>query len=327
MIAAQVAESHGFTVRALPLRFYRGFTDFYLQKYGGKTLPIKYSDANLFLQQGYYGVGEDYGVLSIGDLLPIEGTLIKDPTCGTSKGIGEVVNSLLVLKKKRIVIALPEGCFFDLGVGFLSALGGKFYNERGEAFLPVASSLSEIKSFDLTEPKNRLKDVKIELFIDKNRPLRSALSDASAFGARKTYIDVLENNIEYLVSQTDIFDHTPDFDGAGEGGGFCYMATSLFHASVRSFSDLVFEEIQAGIDDSDLVVSGEIGYFSSVVPGLSVARIAELSSAKNKPFFPFSDDEKYGAGSLFSADKTRKDNRILLPDRLRSSLEGIFAIQ
>lgn len=325
LLAAQAAKERGSTVRAYPMSFAKGFTEFYRKKFGGKILPTKYTDANRFLKNGAYGVGEDYGVLSVGDLLPIEDTLIKDPLCGTSYGLGEVVKNLLVLKKKRVVIALPEGCFFDLGVGFLSALGGKFFNADGEAFLPTAESLSEIRSYDLTEPKKALDGVGIELYVDKNRSLVSAVSDASAFGTRKTDQEVLKRNIDYLVSQTDVFEHYPDFDGAGEGGGFCYMAVSFFHATVRPFFDLVSDDIADGIASCDAVISGRIGCFSSSVASRTISSVAALAAEKNKPVFLLSDDGKDGGIALFSPDRTRKENRALLPQTLRDSLDGIFS--
>ena len=102
LLAAQAAKERGSTVRAYPMSFAKGFTEFYRKKFGGKILPTKYTDANRFLKNGAYGVGEDYGVLSVGDLLPIEDTLIKDPLCGTSYGLGCYFSISVFLNKIAI---------------------------------------------------------------------------------------------------------------------------------------------------------------------------------------------------------------------------------
>lgn len=312
----KVAEPFGYACDRFPV-ISDSFCETYAKTNGGNTLPVQYTDANFFKKSGFYAVTEESGALSVSDLLSPEKTLIKDPLFGTSRGVGEVVKTLLVLKKKKIVLHLSDGCFFDCGLGFLSALGATFTNAEGD-FCPTAATMGEILSYDLSAVQERLSGVTIEVLCDKRRTLAEAISDLRSFGGKERDIDLLDSNIENLIHQKRIFGDFSDFPGAGEGGGIAALLTALFGAKTTSLFDFFSDSID--LRPYDLIVTGECGYFFSRFDGEFASRLIERAKKEEKRVLSFADVDRYGQKNGLFSGESRREVREGFGDRMEKAL-------
>ena len=80
----------------------------------------------------------------------------KNPAKTTTFGVGSLIRDAVEQGCKNIVIGLGGSCTNDAGAGAAAALGTKFYNEKGESFVPTGDTLEQIVSYDTAETERLL---------------------------------------------------------------------------------------------------------------------------------------------------------------------------
>ena len=93
----------------------------------------------------------------------------KNPAKTTTFGVGSLIRDAVEQGCKSIVIGLCGSCTNDAGAGAAAALGTKFYNEKGESFVPTGDTLEQIVSYDTAETERLLSGCTVTAMCDIDR--------------------------------------------------------------------------------------------------------------------------------------------------------------
>ncbi len=174
-------------------------------------------------------------------------------------GFGELIREAVSLGAKTIIMGLGGSATNDCGIGLLSALGIKFYNQAGNELKAIPSSLSEIEFVD----KNQMIDlsaVKLIAACDVKNPLCGENGAAKVFakqkGANESEIEWLDNASKTFASAVGI---NPFQSGFGAAGGVGFALMGFLNAEYVSGARLLTESqaFTEALSKADLVITGE----------------------------------------------------------------------
>lgn len=211
----------------------------------------------------------------------------KNPLETTTYGLGEQIIDALNKGAKKIYIGLGGSATNDAGLGALSALGVKFYNDQDDLFIPTGGTLGNIKKYDYTGLDNRLSQVEINLVCDVTNPLYGLNGATYVYapqkGANLAQIITLDNNLRYLdqlISQT--IDVESSFSSAGAAGGIPYGFKAFLKSKIISGSKFFLYLINFSrlAKQVDYIISGEGRLDESSFYGKLISEIINQAGEK-----------------------------------------------
>ncbi len=202
----------------------------------------------------------------------------KAVMASTSYGTGELINDAVSHGFRKIILGLGGTGCSDGGIGALTALGAKFFDENQKAIdIPKSGDLNYIfgtKFKDCVKPINFTYACDVENeFFGKNG---AAYVFAGQKGANKTQIEELDEGLQRLNAffPSDI----SKVSGAGAAGGLCGGLYAIYGGEIKSGFDILSEyaKLEKKIDDADLVVTGEGKTDRQTLMGKLPYKISEL---------------------------------------------------
>ena len=120
----------------------------------------------------YYGIFGETAVVEMAAAagLPLVGKKLSAGKT-TTFGVGELILDALDHGAKKIILCLGGSATNDGGTGAASALGVRFTDTKGNGFVPVGESLSQIAGIDMSGLDSRIRDAEILAMCDVYNPL------------------------------------------------------------------------------------------------------------------------------------------------------------
>ncbi len=242
----------------------------------------------------------------------------------TTFGVGQLIADALERGARNIVVGLGGSATNDGGCGMAAALGVRFLNEDGEAFVPVGESLQNIATIDMAERNIHVGAAKIVAMCDINNPLCGLTGAAAMFGPQKgatpDQVLMLDAGLEHMarVVKRDLGVDVLNLEGAAAAGGMGAGIVAYLGASLHSGIETVLET--TGFDDllkaSDLVFSGEGKFDVQSLHGKVVVGVAERCKKAGKPLIAVAgmvDDAVVGAAEEAGVSHVCSINRTGVP--------------
>jgi len=246
----------------------------------------------------------------------------KDPAATTTRGVGEQIRHAVEHGCTEILLGLGGSCTNDGGCGCAAALGTKFFDADGSAFVPVGGTLDKIARIDNAEAEALLAGVTLTLMSDVDNPLCGERGAAHVFGPQKgadaAMVARLDRNLAHLAAiiERDLGKQVAELPGAGAAGGMGAGCAAFLGAQMRSGIEAVLDmvDFDAQLDGAELVVTGEGRIDSQSVHGKVISGIARRTQPKNIPLVAIvgcvgdGAEEAYDLGvtALFGIDRTAK---------------------
>lgn len=254
--------------------------------------------------------------------LPLaEGRL--DPGRASTYGIGVLVAHAIDAGARKIILGLGGSCTNDGGTGCAAALGARFFDEQGAAFLPAGATLSRIKRIDLAGLRDRLSGIDITAMCDVQNPLCGPAGAACVFapqkGAGPEMVRRLDGELRAFadVVRRDTGLAVEELPGAGAAGGFGAGCVALMGGRLRSGIDTILDlaNFDEALEDCQLVITGEGRIDSQSAGGKAVSGIARRTRAKNVPLIVIAGEIADDAGCAYELGVTAmfSINRRALP--------------
>lgn len=189
----------------------------------------------------------------------------RNPMLTTTYGVGEVILDAINAGAKKIIVALGGSSTNDGGVGIACALGAKFFNSKGEEFLPVGGTLSEIKSIDVTALDKRIKGVEFSVMCDVDTVLTGSCGASAVYGPQKganpAQVESLDKGLSHL-NELFLSLYNKDFSrlvGGGAAGGAGAGISAFLGGKLESGIEIVLRltEFEKKVADCDYVLTGE----------------------------------------------------------------------
>ena len=213
--------------------------------------------------------------------LPLaEGRL--NPERATTYGVGELLLAAKEAGCTKAILGLGGSCTNDGGAGAAAALGAKFTQADGAAFVPTGGTLGEIAALDVSPVAQALQGMELTAMCDIDNPLYGEAGAAAVFapqkGADAAMVARLDAGLRHLgqVAARCLgrdFSHLP---GAGAAGGLGFGMAAFCGAQLRMGIDAVLDAV--GFDSllpgTDVVFTGEGKIDSQSARGKVVSGVA-----------------------------------------------------
>lgn len=269
---------------------------------------------------GYFGWVSDTSTAIVETAVASGLTLLKkdelNPLLASTYGTGQLMKAALDQGAKRIIIGIGGSATVDAGVGFLQALGVRYYDENNRFIERIGGQLANIHRIDITLLDKRLDDVEIIVACDVTNSLLGPNGAIYIFGPQK---GVTDNQIEQLETGMASFAKLTEqmvgrklevAQGSGAAGGFGFSLMSYLDVTLQSGFDLVAEltSLQQLIDQADLVISGEGKLDKQTLFGKGPIGVCEMAKKKQVPVFLFA-----GSVDTIFLEAVRKENIVAVP--------------
>jgi len=263
--------------------------------------------------------------------LPLIPAAQRNPLHAGSYGTGELILAALEQGARHIILGLGGSATNDGGMGALQALGIRFYGRDGELVAPIAGSLSEIASVDVSAADSRLAGVRFTIASDVTNPLLGECGATAIYapqkGASKSGLQQLEqgmSNFADITASVSGEDHRHD-EGAGAAGGMGFGFLSYTGAKLCSGFEVVAETYQLeqclARGPWHLLVTGEGQVDSQSVQGKLVGRIAGMAARHSIPVLVVAGSVSGKLDALYQAGVTSVTSIVPGPMALEEAMQ------
>lgn len=261
-----------------------GSVDSFLTAMGGKQVWLDIKGPYMEDIQAFYGLTT--GGIAVVEMaaaagLPLVGEN-KHAELTTTYGVGQLIEHAARSGIKKIVVGLGGSATNDGGTGAAAALGVKFLDDDGLAFVPVGATLKSIARIDVSGLCPELKQIEMVTMCDIDNPLCGPDGAAAVFGPQKgadpEMVRFLDDGLRHLaaIAQRDLGADILDLPGAGAAGGMGGGMVAFFGSRLEMGIETVLNTVgfDALIQGADLVISGEGKIDSQSLHGKVVIGVA-----------------------------------------------------
>ena len=267
-----------------------GSVDAFLTAVGGKRIEVPCHGPHMEEITSFYGLLPDgTAVIEMAAAagLPMVGDRLE-PDLATTYGVGELMAAAAENGARRIILGLGGSATNDGGCGAAAALGTRFLDAQGSAFVPTGGTLDRIASIDTGE-QHPLPEITVMCDIDN--PLCGPAGASAVFGPQKgadaAMVERLDGNLRHLadVISRDLGVEIAELPGAGAAGGMGGGAVAFWNGRLQMGIETVldtvkFDQVAQG---ARLVITGEGRLDGQSVRGKVVAGVAKRAKKAGVP--------------------------------------------
>lgn len=279
-----------------------GWCDCLLAAKGGKKIAVPTVDAFGKEMDGFFALlaGGEVAVVETAVASGIVGIPKEtlNPERASTYGTGVLLRAALESGAKTVILGLGGSATTDGGMGAMSALGAKFYDENGNKLKASGADLQKIARLDGSELHPNLLKTKVILACDVDAPFDGEHGAAYVFGPQKGADSEMVKRLDSgLKRMNNAVVRAFGLDlngvkGAGAAGGLCGGLLSICNAEIRSGFEVLcslggFEEL---VQECDLVITGEGKTDAQTLMGKVAYRVGKLSQKFNIPALLLSGD-------------------------------------
>ena len=262
-----------------------GSVDCFLTALGGEKIHTVVKGPFFEEMDSFYGMLDD-GITAVVEMaacagLPLVGDR-KDPCATTTYGVGELILEAAKRGAKKIIVGLGGSCTNDGGCGAAAAAGVRFYDDKGEEFVPTGGTLQQIAKIDVTGRSDALNDVEIITMCDIDNPMYGPSGASYVFGPQKgadeEMVRFLDEGIRNLseVIRRDLRQDLAEVPGTGAAGAMGAGMIAFFCSGLQMGIETVLDTVDFDriISDADMIFTGEGKIDSQSLRGKVVIGVA-----------------------------------------------------
>jgi glycerate kinase len=242
--------------------------------------------------------------MAIASGLPLVPNEKRNPLYTTTYGTGELIKHALDNGIKNLVIGIGGSATNDGGIGMLSALGAKFYDENSELIKPIGLNIAKITNYDLSSLDKNLSTSQISVACDVDNPLCGINGASYIYGPQK---GADQETVEFLDKSLENFSKLVNKEkealepGSGAAGGLGFALKAFLNAELTSGIGLVLTAIgfEQAVSNADLVITGEGKIDGQSKRGKVPVGVAKLAKKWGVPVIALAGDIGKGTEALY----------------------------
>ncbi|HHV96558.1 MAG TPA: glycerate kinase [Clostridiaceae bacterium] len=271
-----------------------GSVDCFLAALGGEKVFVTVKNPYFEDMTSFFGL-IDNGNTAVIEMAACAGLPLvedrKNPMKTTTYGVGQLILAAVNRGVKKIIVGLGGSCTNDGGCGAASAVGIKFFNDKGEEFIPTGGTLKDIVKIDVSEKNEALKGVEIITMCDIDNPMYGPTGAAHVFapqkGADPEMVLALDEGLKHLaeVIKKDLNMDVSGIPGAGAAGAMGAGMIAFFNSKLKMGIETVLDTVDfdSVIADADMVFTGEGKIDTQSLRGKVVIGVAKRANKHNVP--------------------------------------------
>jgi glycerate kinase len=225
---------------------------------GPMSVPVKASYGMLPNSQAIIEIAQASG-------LPLVAPEKRNPLQATSLGTGMLIRDALDQGIHNITIALGGSATNDGGMGAMSALGVRFFDDKKNLLRGCGADLKRVKSVDLSHMHPAITDTCFTVMCDVTNPLLGKDGATYTFGKQKgansDTLKILEDGMRNYAAIVEslIGKNFSNESGAGAAGGLGFSLIAFLNAKLKPGIEVVLDMLHFDekIKDANLVITGE----------------------------------------------------------------------
>lgn len=250
----------------------------------------------------------------------------KNPSLTTTYGVGQLILAAAQKGCKKIIVGLGGSSTNDGGCGAAAAVGVKFYNKKGNEFIPVGKTLIDVDRINLSGKAKELDNIEIITMCDIDNPMYGPAGAAYIFGPQKgadeKMVVELDKGLENLcdVIKREIGKDLKDVPGSGAAGAMGAGMIAFFDSTLQMGIETVLDTVKFDdmITDADMIFTGEGKIDSQSLRGKVVMGVAKRAKTKGIPVTVIAGgadmniDSAYdmGVNSIFTINRLPEDFQV-----------------
>jgi glycerate kinase len=208
----------------------------------------------------------------------------------STRGLGELMRSLLDAGVRNFMVGLGGSSTNDAGAGLLAALGVKLADAKGRDVEPTPLGFASLVHVDVSGLDPRLSTVRITIMSDVNNPLCGERGATAVFGAQKGVRPQARDEIDTRLARfANLAERAfgrgaKERPGAGAAGGLGF-ALQLLGGELRSGAEVVADllGLDAALDGAGWLITGEGRSDRQTLLGKAPFVVAERAAAQRVP--------------------------------------------
>lgn len=271
-----------------------GSVEAFIAAVGGEKKYVTVKNPYFEDMNAYYGLLSD-GETAVVEMAACAGLPLvedrKNPKLTTTYGVGQLILAAAKAGAKKIIIGLGGSCTNDGGCGAASAVGARFYNDKGEVFIPTGGTLDSISRITMDDMDPILKDVEIVTMCDIDNPMYGETGAAYIFGPQKgadeKMVKELDAGLKLLSAaiENTIGKNVSKIPGAGAAGAMGAGMVAFFNSELQMGIQTVLDTVKFDelLSKDSYVLTGEGKLDSQSLRGKVVIGIAGRTKKRNIP--------------------------------------------
>lgn len=263
-----------------------GTIDCFRRAIRGRLACVQARNSNFRLVNAECFLTARGAIIESASVVGLSQTEDKNPMKTTSYGIGQLIADALKHTKK-VVLALGGTSTNDGGCGIAAALGAKFFNKSGDAFVPTGGTLSEIERIDISA----MPEIEMTCMCDVVNPMYGTNGAAFVYapqkGADLYMVKALDDGLRHL-SQKIIEATGNDVSqvaGGGAAGAIAAGMVAFLNAKLKSGISVMLDTVNfdSQIEGADIIITGEGKLDKQSFQGKVIDGILDRASERNIP--------------------------------------------
>ena len=218
---------------------------------------------------------------------------IKDPKNYTTYGLGEIIKECLDLSYSKFIIGIGGSATNDGGAGMAQALGANLFDNKKKEIKRGSIGLKNLKSINLTNLDQRIKNCEFLVACDVNNPLHGPNVATFTFGPQKGFNDKdLCEFDKYMKNYGDLIDINSGYEiskvpGSGAAGGLGAGFMFFVNGTLKSGSQIILDYInfESQCKNADIVITGEGQIDFQTINNKAPIAVARIAKKHNIPTF------------------------------------------
>ena len=270
-----------------------GTVDCFHQVCGGELVPVTVQGPfGQDMEAAYLRLDGGRAVIEMASSagLPLVGDR-RDPRITSTYGVGQQIRHAVEQGSTQILLGLGGSCTNDGGCGCAAALGVRFLDRAGQAFVPTGGTLDQIAHIDVSGARQLLQTVKLTAMCDIDNPMHGPTGASYIFGPQKgadpAMVEFLDGQLKALdaVIQRELHRAVADVPGAGAAGAFGAGILAFLDGTlcpgIEAVLDLV--DFDGKLKDCDLVITGEGRFDGQSIRGKVVSGVSRRAKRQGVP--------------------------------------------
>ena len=270
-----------------------GTVDCFHQVCGGELVPVTVQGPfGQDMEAAYLRLDGSRAVIEMASSagLPLVGDR-RDPRITSTYGVGQQIRHAVEQGSTQILLGLGGSCTNDGGCGCAAALGVRFLDRAGQAFVPTGGTLDQIAHIDVSGARQLLQTVKLTAMCDIDNPMHGPTGASYIFGPQKgadpAMVEFLDGQLKALdaVIQRELHRAVADVPSAGAAGAFGAGILAFLDGTlcpgIEAVLDLV--DFDGKLNDCDLVITGEGRFDSQSIRGKVVSGVSRRAKRQGVP--------------------------------------------
>lgn len=299
-----------------------GSVDCFLTALGGERINVTTKNPYFEDMNSFYGI-IDNGNTAVIEMAASAGLPLvedrKNPLKTSTYGVGQLILDAASKGVKKIIVGLGGSSTNDGGCGAAAAIGVKFYNAKGDEFIPTGGTLYDITRIDMSGKAEALREIDIITMCDIDNPMFGPTGASHVFGPQKgadpEMVLQLDKGIKHLseVINKDLNKNLSEIPGTGAAGAMGAGMIAFFESKLQMGIETVLETVNFSsvISDADMIFTGEGKIDYQSLRGKVVIGVAKRARKQNVPVTVIvggaddNIDEAYNLGvtSIFSINR------------------------